>query len=190
MTKIVNYYQKEKNKYYDKVISLTLINLNWYKNRDESVKKERIKEKYCLDDEERGLMFRVMDVNLDKYATVSHNNIVSNEKLYKLLTINNEKELDRILDDEPLIEEYANKLKNLSKDEKYREGIMTEAMNRYFMEMEAFDAGEQSGIEKGIAKKENDIVLSMYEDKVPFKTISKYTKLSIDKIKVIINSKK
>ena len=63
---------------------------------------------------------------------------------------------------------------------------MTESMDRYFMEMEAFDAGEQSEIEK---EKQNT-VLNMYEDKVPFKTISKYTKLSIDKIKEIVNSKK
>ena len=63
---------------------------------------------------------------------------------------------------------------------------MTESMDRYFMEMEAFDAGEQSGIEK---EKQNT-VLNMYEDKVPFKTISKYTKLSIDKITEIVKSKK
>ena len=58
------------------------------------------------------------------------------------------------------------------------------------MEMEAFDAGEQSGLEKGIEKEKQDTVLNMYEDKVPFKTISKYTKLSVDKIKEIINSRK
>ena len=67
---------------------------------------------------------------------------------------------------------------------------MTESMDRYFMEMEAFDAGEQSGIEKGIEKKENDIVLNMYEEKFDLKSISKITKLSIDKIKEIINNRK
>ena len=90
-----------------------------------------------------------------------------------------------MLKDEALIKAYVNKLKRLSNDSKYRENNMTEAMDKYFMEMEAFDAGEQIGIEK----KENDIVLNMYEDKVPFKTISKYTKLSIDKIKEIIDNR-
>ena len=103
-----------------------------------------------------------------------------------------------MLKDEPLIREYVNKIKILSKDNKYKEEIMTEAMDRYFMEMEAYEAGELSGveqgiekgIEQGIEKNQQNIVLSMYEEKVPYKTISKYTKLSIDKIKEIINNRK
>jgi len=59
---------------------------------------------------------------------------------------------------------------------------MTEGMERYFLDQQAYGMGEE--------KKENDIVLNMYKDKVWFKTISKYTKLSIDKIKEIINSNK
>ena len=131
-----------------------------------------------------------MNIALDKYANMPYNEIKKRERFYKLLTIDNKEELDKILEEEPLIEEYVNKLKILSKNNKYREEVMTEAMDRYFMEMEAFDAGEQSGIEKGIEKEKQNIILSMYEDKVPFKTISKYTKLSIDKIKEIINNKK
>ena len=113
-----------------------------------------------------------------------HNEVEKRDRFYKLLTINNLDELNLMLKDEPLIEEYVFKLKMLSKDSKYKEEIMTEAMDRYSMEMEAYEAGELSGIEK----KENDIVLSMYEEKFDLKSIAKITKLSIDTIKEIINN--
>ena len=119
-----------------------------------------------------------------------YNEVKKRDRFYKLLTINNTKELELMLQDEPLISEYVFKLKTLSKDSKYKEDIMTEAMDRYFMEMEAFDAGEQIGMERGIEKNQENVVLNMHKDKVPFKTISKYTKLSVDKVKEIINNKK
>ena len=122
-----------------------------------------------------------------------YNKVKKRDRFYKLLTIDNIVELEKMVKEEPLIKDYANKLKELSKDEKYKEEIMTEAMDKYFMEMEAYEAGEErgikQGIEQGIEKNQQNIVLNMYEDKVSFKTISKYTKLSIDKIKEIVNNK-
>ena len=199
MTRIVTFYQKYNNKnrkeyknnYYKEKKKIILVNLNWEKE-DIINKKliENIEELHGLLWNRRNSLFKVINIALDKYANMPYNEIKKRERFYKLLTIDNEEEIDKFIKDEPLIEEYAFKLKILSKDEKYKEEIMTEAMDRYFMEMEAFDAGEQSGIEKGIEKEKQDTVLNMYEDKVPFKTISKYTKLSVDKIKEIINSRK
>ena len=202
MTRIVTYYQKYKyknkkeykNNYYIDKKKVILINLNW--------EVENIINKKLVDSIEKingliwnrkSLLFKVINVPLDKYANMPYNEVKKRDRFYKLLTINNNKELEKILKDEPLIEEYVKKIKELSQDKKYKEVIMTEAMDRYFMEMEAYEAGEYFGVEKGIVKgenkKEQDIVLNMYDNKVPFKTISKYTKLSIDKIKEIVNSK-
>ena len=69
---------------------------------------------------------------------------------------------------------------------------MTEAMDRYLRESEFFNAGEEVGLEKGlergIEQNKRDVVLAMNNDKAPYSLISKYTKLSISKIKEIINS--
>ena len=59
---------------------------------------------------------------------------------------------------------------------------MTEGMERYFLDQQAYEMGE----EKGIEKRDNDIVLNMYEEKFDLKSISRITKLSINKIKEII----
>ena len=64
---------------------------------------------------------------------------------------------------------------------------MTESMDRYFMEMEAFDAGEQSGIEKGIEKEKQNTVLNMYEEKMNINLISKIVNIPINKVKEIIS---
>ena len=192
MTRIVTFYQKYNNKeyknnYYKENKKIIIINLNW--EREDIINKkliEKIEELHGIIWNRKNSLFKVINIALDKYTNMPYNEVKKRERFYKLLTIYNEKELDKILEDEPLIEEYANKLKNLSKDEKYREGIMTEAMDRYFMEMEAYDAGEQSGIEKN----QHNIVLSMYDEKFDLKLIAKITKLSIDKIKEIIKSQK
>ena len=68
--------------------------------------------------------------------------------------------------------------------------IMTEGMERYFIEQQAYEMGEEKGINIGIEKEKNNMVLNMYEEKFDLKSISRITKLSIDKIKEIINSKK
>ena len=87
-----------------------------------------------------------------------YNEIKEKERFYKLLTINKLDELKEIIKDEPMVEEYDNKLIEYSKKTEKEEENITEAMDKFFMEQEAYEMGEE--------KKENDIVLNMYKDKV------------------------
>ena len=69
---------------------------------------------------------------------------------------------------------------------------MTELMEENILREESYHFGKmdgiKEGIEQGIEKNKRDIVINMVKDRVPFKLISKYTKLSISKIKDIVNS--
>lgn len=186
MTEIVNSYQKEKNKYYDKVITLTLINLNWYKNKKDSINKERIKEIYCLDDEEKGLFFKVIDINLDKYASINYNEIVSNEKLYKLLTINKKSELLDFSKNDLLLDVYVKKIIKLSKSKKYKEEIMTETMEENLRNVEIYQYAKREGISQGVEQNQMDIIKNMYQKKFDLNVISEVLNIPISKVKRII----
>ena len=202
MTRIVTFYQKYRKKmrklnkrvdYYHDKIRVSVINLNWNsKKRKSKIDKTRVEKVYGFDDERRGIFFEIVNVTLDKYANMPYNEVNKKEKFYKLLTIDNKNDLLKFTKNESLLEGYVHKLIEYSKDEKYKEGIMTEAMDRYLRESEFFNAGEEYGLERGIERggeqKERDVVLAMNNDKAPYSLISKYTKLSISKIKEIINA--
>ena len=61
-----------------------------------------------------------------------YNEIKEKERFYKLLTITNVEELDKIEKDEKYMKEEAN--------------IMTEVIERYFIEQEAYEMEEEKGI--------------------------------------------
>ena len=73
---------------------------------------------------------------------------------------------------------------------------MTELMEENILREESYHFGKidgikegiERGIEQGIEKNKRDIVINMVKDRVPFKLISKYTKLSTNKIKEIIKT--
>ena len=55
---------------------------------------------------------------------------------------------------------------------------------------EGKEEGLKQGIEKGIEKNKKEIILNMYNEMVDLKLISKYTNISIDEIKKIIDLNK
>ena len=202
MTRIVTYYQKYKYKnnkdykknYYKDKKKVILINLNWESENTINKKLvDSIEKINGLIWNRKSLLFKVINVPLDKYANMPYNEVKKRDRFYKLLTIDNNKELEIILKDEPLIEEYVKKIKELSRDKKYREVIMTEAMDRYFMEMEAYEAGEYLGMEKGIGKgiekEKQNTIMNMYKEKMSINLISKIVNIPVNKVKEIINSK-
>ena len=199
MTRIVDCYKKydyidrkdyQKN-YYNEKIKVIIVNLNW--------ERENVLTKKLINNSEiihgmiwsKRILLKVINVPLDKYANMPYNEVKEKERFYKLLTITKIEDLNKIVKDEPLTKEYINKLIKLCKDEKYLKEVedMTEGMEKYFLDQQAYEMGEEKGINIGIEKNQHNIVLNMYKDNVPFKTISKYTKLSINKIKEIINNK-
>ena len=73
-----------------------------------------------------------LNIPLDKYAYMSHNEIKEKERFYKLLTINNVEELDKIVKNEKYMKEEVE--------------IMTEVIERYFIEQETYEMEEEKGI--------------------------------------------
>ena len=53
---------------------------------------------------------------------------------------------------------------------------------------DSFNAGIEQGKKEGIEQKEKEMVLNMYEDNASLELISKYTKLTVDEVKKIIDS--
>jgi len=184
MTEIVNHYSRDNESYYKDMIKVKLINLNWHKNKKKSVIKKRIDRVYSLEDLEKGLLYEIINVNLDKYALLKYNNIDTKEKLYKLLTIDNEEELNNFCKDERLLDFYKKKLIKLSKNEKYKEESMTELMERNIMLEESYTSGKIEGKEET----QRNTVINMFERNFDLNTISDITKLSVSKIKKIIKS--
>ena len=47
--------------------------------------------------------------------------------------------------------------------------------------------GLENGIKRGIAQKEREMVINMFNDKLPLKTIAKYANITIDEVRRTIN---
>ncbi|MBQ8892432.1 MAG: hypothetical protein IJ068_06200 [Bacilli bacterium] len=194
MTRVVNFYQvninnKEKKDYYKKKIKVIVINLNWYpKDKKINLPKKRMDKVFGFDDIKKGIFFKVINVILDKYAKIAYNKIDTNEKFYKLLTINNLKDLKEFTRDELLLTEYVDKLIKLSKDNKYEEDVMTETMEENLRNFELYSACEDIGYEKGIVQKQNELIMEMYQNGLSASEIKKYTNISLKVINKVIST--
>ena len=100
--------------------------------------------------------------------------------LYFLICENNNK-LDVLYKGDVLMSEIINESKKIA-------GIMDLDLYMSDEELLARDQEHyyQKGIEEGIAKNKKEMILNMYNDKLSLDTISKYSNLSIDDVKKII----
>ncbi|MBQ8472599.1 MAG: hypothetical protein IJ501_03765 [Bacilli bacterium] len=139
-------------------------------------------------------MLKIINVNLDYYKNVCYDKVNQLDKFYKLLTIDNKDDLDKVIKKEKILKNYSSKLIDLSSDEKYVEGIMDEIIEENVAKQTAYLLGEQSGLEKGISQgiQENkrEVVLNMYKNNLSTQMIANCTNLSISEIEEIINNNK
>ena len=189
MTTIVNHYGLETDiKVDDKIIKTIVVNLNWHKYKSNAIN-ERIEDIHAYERIQKGPFFEVININLDKYATIDYNLIDTNEKFYKLLTIDNKDDLLEFTKDEPLLKEYVDRIIQLNEGS---DEIMTETMEENILRAVSyeygFDEGEKKGISQGIAKKETDVVENMYKENMNINLISKIANIPISKVKEIINN--
>lgn len=103
------------------------------------------------------------------------------------MTIKDKDELDKIVEYEKMLENYGRKLKKLSNDNNYVEDIMSEEIEEFVEQHTMYRNGLKAGIEQGTREKQCEIVLNMYNENLEVETISKYTKLSIEEIKEILD---
>ena len=191
MNQLMNNYGMGQGNYYKEITRVILVNLNWFDGeKKENIKAKRIYEIPYSEDEEKGFLFKMINVNLDQYAKMSYDNLEKRDKLYKLLTIKNQEELNVLTNREKLLNRYKKKLVDLSLNKDYVEDIMSEEMEEFIENHVMYQNGLDAGIEQGIQEKEQEVVLNMYINKLPLEMISNCTKLSIEEIERIIEKSK
>ena len=188
---ILNHYQKgTKDKdLVKKRAKLILVNLNWYPLGANYNKIDEKVESYLAypEDNTNDYIIKTVSINLDRYKDFCYDKVSEWDKLWKLLTIEDDKELVLFIKNEKLLKRYEKKLFNLSKNEEYAMILMDEEIERNAMMAQSYQGGYRNGIEQGI----NQMIMNMYKEKVPVEVISKCANLDISDVKRIIeeNSK-
>ena len=163
-----NYYNIDNATYYElaseNIYKTILVNLNWYRNKGISEKvpsKKVIFYEYPLDDvyKERYKMdylMKIININLDYYAKLGYDNLENYDNLYKLLTVNTEDELKKFSKYDEL-NFYSKKIHNLSKNDEYKEKIMSEEIEENVRAHETYLGGLFYGREEARAEAETEI---------------------------------
>ena len=163
-----NYYNIDNATYYElaskNIYKTILVNLNWYRNKGISEKvpsKKIIFYEYPLDDvyKERYKMdylMKIININLDYYAKLGYDNLENYDNLYKLLTVNTEDELKKFSKYDEL-NFYSKKIHNLSKNDEYKEKIMSEEIEENVRAHETYLGGLFYGREEARAEAETEI---------------------------------
>ena len=106
---------------------------------------------------------------------------------YKLLTINNKRDLDSLIKEEELLLNYSKKLMELSSNKEFLEGVMDQVIEDNVEKQTAYLVGRNEGIEQGILQNKKEMIIKMHE-KLSIEEISNLTGISISKIEKIINN--
>ena len=107
-----------------------------------------------------------------------------------MLTIKQKEDLNEIVKDEKMLNNYSKKLINLSSDNDYKERVMDRRIEENLAKHEAYFEGVDAGIEVGVHENQKQVVLNMYNKKYDLKSISEITELSIQEVENIIKNNK
>ena len=186
LNSINNSYLESMN-YYDKKVQGILVNLNWFDHNKERLLKGReevIYEYPILGNNKPEYLLKIINVNLDYFSKICYDETKKSDKLWKLFTIREKSELEKITIDEKLLLNYGEKLNRLSQDEEYCRMMWDERLDETFRKIEAYDAGKEEGIEE----KKKEMIINMYKKSIPIETIASCAEISIEEVKSIINS--
>ena len=117
--------------------------------------------------------------------------------MWKLLTINDKRDLDFIVKNENMLIKYQNKLTDLSSNMEYREYIMNSEIEKVLEEDRKYRDGLVDGRYEGMieGKKEGliegkkEMVINLWKNGVAIDIISKSSGLTITEIQSIIDNK-
>ena len=187
LNELLGYFGKDEGSYYKKIHRVILVNLNWfYEGNDFDLPEKQVFELPYPNYTKQGYILKIVNANLDKFNEFCYNQVKETDKFYKLLTINNERDLNSITKDEKLLINYSNKLKDLSGNDKYKEKVMDQRIEDNLAKQE----GYFEGVDDGVKQNQCEIVLNMYNNKISIEMISKCTNLSQDEVLKIINLEK
>ena len=201
---IINEYGLDDKSYYTKKIKFKLFNLNWHKY--EMDKKRTKKEVHVLPRsyKEKDILLEIVNINIDYFVDKCYNEVEKFEKIFKLLTINNKKELieategneylkeyrNEVLRLNEYLKEYRNEVLRLNERSEYVNMILNERIEKRLAEEEAYFDGERAGIElgieQGIEQNQRIVILNMHKNKLPINIIAKYVNIAVDEVKRII----
>lgn len=175
----------------NKVIQININNYDLYK------KGEFIYKSYIMDDKyhiKRDELIEIYDINIDYLSELGYNevkklNINDLRYLLYIFVCSDEKVRIKLYNENLYMKEVFTKMNELTQE---TDGILYYNRKK-FLEKAAYNQGvkdgEKSGEQRGEQRKEQEIVKSMLEDDMPIEDISKYTKLSVSRIKDIIKNK-
>ena len=190
----------EGEEYTDKRVRGILVNLNWYKNKDnqDNIKgKEEILYGYpIINEENKDYLLKIININLDYFSKLLYNKTKESDILWKLFTINKKSELEKIATREKLLSNYENKIKRLSQDKEYCKMVWDERIERnlkaqqefYDGKKEGIIEGKKEGLELGKINAQKEFVINLYQKKLSLEMISDYTNIPIEKVEEIIKN--
>ena len=129
-----------------------LVNLNWYPF-DTNYKKvlHKVIQTFPYpEDNTKDFVIKKININLDIYKDFCYDKINEWNRLYKLLTIENEEELQSFIEKEKLLKQYQKKLMEISYDDDYKESVMNETIEQNAMFEQTYGVGYRRGVEEGI----------------------------------------
>ena len=176
--------------------------MNWYKlkkdiNDIDSVV-ESIWEYPSLKESKPEYFIKFINVNLFKIQQICYNEINERELVWKLFTINKKDELDNLIKNEKMLNNYQKKIERLSKDKEYCRMVWDERIeetlrkhDEYFNgKNEGIDIGRTEGINigitKGIAQNRTEMILNMHKKNIAVNIISEIANLSTKEVEKII----
>lgn len=184
--------------HYDKATQGILINLNWHESMKDMEEIDKVTEMIweypSLKKDKPNFFVKFININLSKYQKICYNDVKEKEVVWKLFTINKKDELDSLVNNEKMLKNYRNKLDRLSKDKEYCQMVWDERIEQTLRNHDAYangkNEGERIGIDIGVEQTRNEMIINMYNKKIPIETILEIANLSIDEVKEIISSSK
>lgn len=65
--------------------------------------------------------------------------------------------------------------------------VFNDDIEKNVREEEIYTMGRTEGLESGIAQNKREMIINMFKDKLPLKTIAKYANITVDEVKRTIN---
>ena len=123
-------------------------------------------------------------VNLEYFSKLCYDKIEERDKLWKLFTIKEKDELEKLVDDEKELSKYRDKLYRLSKDEEYCKMVWDERIDTNLRRYQDYSDGKEDGIQE----KTREMIIELKKNGVSLDVIAKSTKMDILEVKKIIES--
>lgn len=183
---ITNHYNvgSDNNDFYNKRVKVILVNLNWFSTTKMANQVSPKEENILLYPEsihkEDNFLLKIININLVFYKKLCYNEVNQWDKLWKLLTIDNQEEMTAFTKNEKMLKHYQKKLHNLSTNNEYKETIMNEDIIKNVDREVYFFAGKDEGI--------SEMIKNMHQKGISLEIISECANLSIEEIRNILKN--